>query len=98
MEPSLRLPPPRFALKIGLAISLGASLINGVVARILLRVARELRSIALEADGKHLMTDVWTSLAVIAGLGLVWWTGIPQLDPVIAILVAINILWTGIDL
>lgn len=94
----LFVPVPLQTLEIGLAISLGASLINGVVARILLRVGRELRSIALEADGQHLMTDVWTSLAVIAGLGLVWWTGITLLDPVIAIFVALNILWTGVDL
>jgi cation diffusion facilitator family transporter len=52
----------------------------------------------LEADGKHLMTDVWTSVAVVAGLGLVWLTGLDWLDPVIALVVSLNIFWTAFEL
>ncbi len=86
------------ALDIGTAIALGASLINFGVARILLRVGREANSIVLEADGKHLMTDVWTSLGVIAGLGLVYFTGWNVLDPLMALLVAAQIVRTAFDL
>src|SRR5207249_6197422 len=86
------------ALDIGTAIALGASLVNYAVARVLLRVGREVNSIVLEADGKHLMTDVWTSLGVVVGLALVWLTRMQALDSVIALGVAGNILWTGFDL
>jgi cation diffusion facilitator family transporter len=58
-------------------------------------VGRKYKSITLEADAHHLMTDVWTSAGVIAGVGLVWATGWLWLDPVIALLVAMNIVWTG---
>src|SRR5438270_11974035 len=68
------------------------------VARVLLRVGREHRSIVLEADGRHWLTDVWTSLGVVAGIGFVWLSGIQALDPVIALAVAVNIFWTGCDL
>jgi cation diffusion facilitator family transporter len=80
---------------IGLVVSVVASVINLATARILLRVGRQHRSITLEADAHHLMTDVWTSVGVILGVGLVWVTGWLWLDPVIAILVAVNIVWTG---
>ncbi len=91
------------ALGAGMAITLLASLLNGVVAQILLHFGRKHHSIVLEADGRHLMTDVWTSAAVLAGLSLVWLTDrlghpIYQLDPIIALLVAANILWTAYDL
>lgn len=86
------------ALDLGLAISTVASAINLGVGLVLLRVAKETRSIVLEADGKHLMTDFWTSVAVIAGVGLVWLTGMRALDPLIALLMALNITWTGIGL
>jgi cation diffusion facilitator family transporter len=91
------------ALGIGMAMTLAAAAINGVVAQILLRTGRKHQSIVLEADGRHLMTDVWTSVAVLAGLSLVWateWAGRPlyQLDPLIALLVAANIVWTAYDL
>jgi cation diffusion facilitator family transporter len=86
------------ALGSGMAISLGAAAINGVVAQILLRYGRKHHSIVLEADGRHLMTDVWTSAAVLAGLSLVWATGWNALDPIIALLVAANIVWTAYDL
>ncbi|MBI4995523.1 MAG: cation transporter [Rhodocyclales bacterium] len=80
---------------VGLAVSVAASLINLVTARILLGVGRQHNSITLEADAQHLMTDVWTSVGVILGVGLVWATGWLWLDPVIALLVAVNIVWTG---
>jgi cation diffusion facilitator family transporter len=82
----------------GMAVSFLAAAINGGVAWILLRAGRKYQSIVLEADGRHLLTDVWTSAAVLAGLGLVWLTGREVLDPVIALLVAGNILWTAAGL
>jgi cation diffusion facilitator family transporter len=88
-------PQPLETLGLGLAISLAAAVINGVVGVILLRAGRKHRSIVLEADGKHLLTDVWTSIGVLAALTLVWATGWQWLDPVIALLVAVNILWTA---
>lgn len=80
---------------VGLAVSVVASVINLATARILLDVGRRHNSITLEADAQHLMTDVWTSVGVIGGVALVWATGWLWLDPVIAILVAVNIVWTG---
>ncbi len=80
---------------IGLAISVVASLINGAVAVVLLRVGRAHRSPTLVADGKHLMTDVWTSAGVVVGVLLVALTGWLRLDPVIALLVGLNIVRTG---
>ncbi|OGS91673.1 MAG: cation transporter [Gallionellales bacterium GWA2_60_18] len=80
---------------IGLAVSVLASLINLATARILMKVGRQHGSITLEADAHHLLTDVWTSVGVIIGVGLVWLTGWLWLDPAIALLVAANIVWTG---
>lgn len=80
---------------VGLAVSVLASVINLVVARILMRVGREHHSIVLEADAHHLMTDVWTSAGVVAGVALAWAGGWLWLDPLIAIAVALNIVWTG---
>ncbi|HXU93011.1 MAG TPA: cation diffusion facilitator family transporter [Gallionella sp.] len=80
---------------IGLLVSVAASLINLFTARTLMSVGRKHNSITLEADAHHLLTDVWTSVGVIAGVGLVWLTGWLWLDPVIALLVAANIVWTG---
>lgn len=88
-------PQPLESVGVGLAVSVVASTVNFLVARILLKVGREQHSIVLEADAHHLMTDVWTSGGVLVGVGLVWWTGWLWLDPVIAILVALNIVWTG---
>jgi cation diffusion facilitator family transporter len=88
-------PQPLESVGIGLAVSVVASIVNLLVARILLKVGREEHSIVLEADAHHLMTDVWTSGGVLVGVGLVWMTGWLWLDPVIAILVALNIVWTG---
>jgi cation diffusion facilitator family transporter len=91
-------PQPLEALDLGILVSLAATLLNLGTARYLLRVGRAHRSIVLEADGKHLMADVWTSSAVIAGLVLVRLTGIHALDSAIALIVATSILWTGFDL
>lgn len=94
----LIVPEPLHPLGPGLAISLVAAAINGVVGIILLRAGRKNHSIVLEADGRHLLTDVWTSAAVLAGLALVWLTGVQTLDPIIALGVSANIVWTGWDL
>ena len=94
----LVVPEPLQPLGPGLVIALVASVINGVVGVIVLRAGRKHGSIVLEADGKHLLTDVWTSAAVLAGLSLVWLTGLYVLDPLIALVVAVNILWTGFSL
>ena len=80
---------------IGLLISVVASVLNGVVAWKLMSVGRRFRSMTLEADGKHLLTDVWTTAGVIVGVGLVAVTGWTVLDPIIAIAVAVNILIVG---
>lgn len=83
------------ALNLGTGLSVGAALINLVVARLLLRYGRALRSPALEGDGRHLMTDVWTTVGVVLGVGLAKWTGLLWLDPVVAIAVALHILHEG---
>ena len=88
-------PQPIEAVGIGLAVSVVASVINLTTSRILMGVGKKFRSITLEADARHLLTDVWTSVGVIIGVGLVGLTGWLWLDPVIAILVAMNIVWTG---
>ena len=82
----------------GLALTVAATAINYGVAAVLLRAGREHHSITLEADGRHLMTDVWTSAAVIVGVALVFVTGWLQLDPLIALAVSAHILWTGFGL
>jgi len=82
----------------GLGLTVIASGINLAVAMMLLRAGREHHSITLEADGRHLLTDVWTSAGVIVGIGLVFATGWLRLDPLIAIAVAIHILWAGFGL
>lgn len=83
------------AVGVGLLVSIVASLINFFAALELLKAGRAYNSITLEADAKHLMTDVWTSVGVIIGVGLVWLSGWLWLDPLIALLVAANIVWTG---
>lgn len=83
---------------LGLAISTGASLVNFAVSRVLLRAGTKHHSIALEADAHHLMTDVWTSVGVLAGIGVVALTGWQRLDPIVALFVAANIVWTGVQL
>ncbi len=88
-------PQPLDQIGVGLIISVLAALINGVVAWILLRAGRQFDSVTLQADGHHLMTDVWTSAGVVLGVGLVGLTGWQILDPLIALAVAANILWVG---
>jgi cation diffusion facilitator family transporter len=91
-------PQPLEQVGLGLAVSVLASLVNLVVARVLLRVGRRQGSITLEADAHHLLTDVWTSVGVVAGVGLVALTGRLWLDPAVALLVAANIVWTGVGI
>jgi len=91
-------PHPLEQAGVGLAISVVASLVNFVVARILLQVGRTSNSITLEADAHHLMTDVWTSAGVIGGVGVVALTGWEILDPLVALAVAANIVRTGYHL
>jgi cation diffusion facilitator family transporter len=91
-------PRPLERAGIGLAVSAFASLINLAVARILLNVGKKNNSITLEADAHHLMTDVWTSAAVIAGVGAVALTDWELLDPLVALVVAANIVRTGVQL
>lgn len=79
----------------GILISTVSSIINLAVAVSLLKVGNKFKSITLIADGHHLMTDVWTSVGVIVGVGLVWITDIQIIDPLIALLVAGNIIRTG---
>ena len=83
---------------IGLALSFLAAVINFVIARVLLRASRAHGSIALEGEARHLMTDVVTSIGVVGGIILVTLTGIERLDPLIALLVAANIVWSGLVL
>ena len=96
--PRLVAPQPLETPTLGLGLSVAAALINLVVARILIKAGHEHHSITLEADGRHLMTDVWTSVGVIFGVGLVFVTGWLQLDPLVALAVAVHIVWTGIGL
>ena len=88
-------PEPLEQVGLGLAVSIAASLINLGVALVLLPAAKRYHSITLEADARHLMTDVWTSAGVIVGVALVAITGWLRLDPLVALLVAANIVWTG---
>ena len=85
-------------LYLGLAFSVVGALINGVLAWFMLRAGKQLRSMALQADARHLLTDVWTTFGVLVGVALVALTGWLRLDPIIALLVAVNIIWTGIRL
>jgi cation diffusion facilitator family transporter len=91
-------PQPLEQTMLGILFCAIASLINYGVARILWTVGKRHESITLEADAHHLMTDVWTSLGVIVGVGVASVTGWLRLDPVVAMVVAANILWTGYDL
>jgi len=88
-------PRPIENVTIGLIISAAASVLNLIGGQILIRKGRQYRSITLEADGHHLMTDVYTSVGVIVAVFAVSFTGWYILDPVVALLIAANILWTG---
>lgn len=91
-------PRPLEDVGIGLAVSVAASAINLAVGMLLVRTGRRERSIVLEADGKHLMTDVWTSVGVVIGVAAVALTGWDRLDAVVALGVAANIVYTGAGL
>ena len=91
-------PAPLESIGVGLAISAVASAVNGAVGVLLLRAGRVHRSVTLSADGKHLLTDVWTSAGVIVGVFLVGLTGWQRLDPTVAAIVGVNILLTGFRL
>jgi len=96
--PRLFDPQPLQNVGVGIAVTLVAAVINGGVALSLMRAGRRLRSITLEADARHLLTDVWTSAGVVVGIVLVGLTGWLVLDPLIALLVAANIVSTGVRL
>jgi cation diffusion facilitator family transporter len=91
-------PQPLESVGLGVVVSLAAALVNLAVARVLLAAGRRHRSIALEADAHHLMTDVWTSAGVVAAIGAVATTGWQLLDPLIALAVAAQIVWSGVRL
>lgn len=91
-------PQPIAQVGWGLALSVASSGLNGLLAWVMFRAAKEHRSIALEADARHLVTDVWTSAGVVVGITLVSFTGWLWLDPIVAMGVAINILREGFHL
>ncbi|MGB3542558.1 cation diffusion facilitator family transporter [Rubrivirga sp.] len=80
---------------IGLLITGGLALVNLVLGLSLVRIGRQTNAIVLVANGHHVLTDMWTSLGVLVGIGLVWLTDLVWLDPVVALLVGVNILWTS---
>ena len=89
-------PRPLEQIGLGMGVSVGASCINLGVALILLRAGKRHNSITLVANAHHLLTDVWTSVGVLAGVGAVALTGWARLDPLVALVVAGNIVWTGV--
>lgn len=93
-----RHPEPLQAIGLGVGLAVVSSALNGVMAWAMLRKAREVRSVALEGDARHLFTDVWTSAGVVAGLIGVMATGWHWLDPLLAVVVALNILREGVHL
>lgn len=88
-------PQPLDMPALGLGLTAVATAINFAVARSLIGAGKRFHSITLEADGRHLMTDVWTSLGVFAGVALVYATGLYWLDPLVALAVALHIVWAG---
>lgn len=94
----LRQPRDIEQLGLGLGVAVAASAINLIVARVLLREGKTRRSITLEADAHHLMTDVWTSVGVVGGVAVAGFTGWNILDPIVAMIVGLNIIWTGVRL
>ncbi len=93
-----RHPEPLASIGLGVMLAVVSSALNGLLAWAMLRKAREVRSVALEGDARHLFTDVWTSAGVVAGLVGVMATGWQWLDPLLAVMVALNILREGIHL
>jgi cation diffusion facilitator family transporter len=96
--PHLLHPQPLEQVGLGLAFSTAGAVINGVLAWFMLRAGRLQRSIVLQADARHLFADVWTTVGVLVGVLLVSLTGWLILDPIIALIVAANIIWTGVRL
>ena len=96
--PRLTTPKPIEQVGLGLGVSVAASLVNLFVAQVLLRASKQHHSITLEANARHLMTDVWTSVGVLVGVGAVALTGWERLDPIVACLVAANIVWSGVGI
>lgn len=94
--PRLISPKPLEQVGFGLGVSVAASLINLIAATVLLQAGKRHNSITLQANAHHLMTDVWTSAGVLTGVGVVALTGWERLDPIVAILVAGNIIWSGV--
>lgn len=92
----LIVPKPLEQIGLGLMVSVAASLVNLFVALVLLRAAKSYNSITLKANAHHLLTDVWTSIGVLIGVGLVALTGWQRLDPIVALIVAGNIVWSGV--
>lgn len=91
-------PKPLESLNYGMLLSVVATLVNLVTARVLLYFSKKYNSITIEADAHHLMTDVWTTVGIVLGIFLVKFTGWQILDPVMAILVALSIIYTGVKL
>lgn len=91
-------PRPLEQLGLGLTVTLAAAVINFGAARVLMRAGKMRKSITLEADAQHLMTDVWTSAGIIAGLIIVWITSWTILDPIVGLIVGANIVRTGLQL
>ncbi|MAT96507.1 MAG: cation-efflux pump [Anaerolineaceae bacterium] len=91
-------PQPLEQIGLGLLVSVLAALGNGLTALVLLRVGRQHNSLTLTANAQHLLTDVWTSVGVLVGVTAVWLTGWQWLDPVVALLVALQIIYTGVKL
>ena len=89
-------PKPLEQVGLGLAVSIVASLVNLSVALVLFRASKRHNSITLNANAQHLMTDVWTSAGVLVGVGAVALTGWERLDPIVAFIVAGNIIWSGV--
>lgn len=93
--PRLMHPQPLEQVGLGLAFSVTGAVINGMLAWFMLRAGKQQRSVALQADARHLFTDVWTTVGVLVGVAFVAITGWYILDPIIALLVTVNIIWTG---
>lgn len=96
--PRLITPQPLAAIGLGLGVSMAATVVNLAVAILLLRVGRRHNSITLEANAHHLLADVWTSVGVLVGVGAVALTNWQRLDPVVALIVAANIVRTGVGI
>jgi cation diffusion facilitator family transporter len=90
--------PDLRALDVGVTIVLGAGLVNLLLGWYLIRTGRRYQSLTLIADGRHVLADFYTSAGIVIGLLLVWFTGIAWLDPVVAAVVALNLMWTGFRL